>query len=220
MNIHAFHNEGREMKNQNPTQNPKAQAAEQSQTLLGTESSQIGRGLGAVIFVAVAVALRIVPHLPNFTPIAAMALFGGAHFRRPLWAVVLPLLTMFCSDLVIGFHSLMPAVYASFVLVALIGLALKKHKSPLAITSAALSGSVLFFMITNFAFWLQGGAGGVTYTKDLTGLIECYTAAVPFFRYEALGDLFYTATMFGLWAFFARVFQTLREAQAGLKARL
>ncbi|HEX7456647.1 MAG TPA: DUF6580 family putative transport protein [Candidatus Nanoarchaeia archaeon] len=145
------------------------------------------------LIIGLAVLARIVPHAPNFTPIAAMALFGGAYLDRR-WAILVPLVAMFLSDIFIGFYSpvVMISVYGSFVLTGLIGLWLKNRKLPRTVVLAAVGSSVLFFLITNFAVWLGGW-----YPRNLAGLVEAYTMAVPFFRNTLLGDLFYTGVFFG-----------------------
>lgn len=137
------------------------------------------------------VVARLLPHLPNFTPIAATALFGGVYLKKR-YALIIPLAAMFISDIFIGFHSMMPYVYGSFVLTGLIGMYLRTHKNVQNVSAAALVSSILFFLITNFGVW----AGGM-YTRDLSGLWQSYVMAIPFFKNTLLGDLFYTGAFFG-----------------------
>jgi len=141
-----------------------------------------------------AVILRLVPHPANFAPIAALALFGGVYLNRKI-AIIIPLAAMLISDYAIGLYSykIMLSVYGSFVLVGLIGLWLRNHKSVVNVVGASLFGSVLFYLITNFAVW----AFGTLYPKTLTGLLTSYTMAIPFFRNTILGDMFYTGLLFG-----------------------
>jgi len=144
-----------------------------------------------MIFIAAFV--RLIPHPPNFAPIAAMALFGGAYFTKRWVAFLIPLVAMFITDLILGFHSTMWAVYLSFVLIVGIGMLMIKQKKVSNIFLASVSASVLFFVITNFAVW----AFGIYYPKGLSGLAASYTAAIPFFHYTLLGDLFFVTLMFG-----------------------
>ncbi len=144
-----------------------------------------------MIFIAAFV--RLIPHPPNFAPIAAMALFGGAYFTKRWVAFLIPLAAMFITDLILGFHSAMWAVYLSFMLIVVIGILLIKQKKISNIFLASVSASVLFFAITNFAVW----ASGIYYPKGLSGLAASYTAAIPFFHYTLLGDLFFVTLMFG-----------------------
>jgi len=145
------------------------------------------------IIIGMAVLSRLIPHIPNFTPIGAMALFGGAYLDKR-WAILLPLVAMFFSDLFIGFYSpaVMVSVYGSFVLIGLTGLWLRKRKNPRNVLFAALSSSILFFIVTNFAVWAAG-----SYSRGLDGLLTSYIMALPFFRGTLFGDIFYTAVFFG-----------------------
>lgn len=137
----------------------------------------------AVIMLA-AVLTRLVPHLPNFTPISAIALFGGLYISNRILAYALPLIIMFISDIFLGFSSITLFVYAGFMLVTLIG---TQRKKPCILT--IFLGSLSFFIVTNFGVWLLG------YPKTWTGLLECYTLALPFFRNSLLGDFFYSGVM-------------------------
>ena len=71
---------------------------------------------------------RLIPHPPNATAIGAIALFGGAYFNKKSLAFAVPIIAMFLSDLIIGFHPGMYAVYLSFVLIVMIGMTLKNRK--------------------------------------------------------------------------------------------
>src|SRR4030042_5385227 len=150
------------------------------------------RLVNPLLIIFIAVSLRLIPHVPNFTPIAAMALFGGVYLNRK-YALLVPIVAMLVSDLFIGFYSpiVMFSVYGSFVLTGLIGLGLSKRKSPTNVIFAAIGSSLLFFLVTNFAVWFAW------YPKNLVGLTTCYTLAIPFFRNTLLGDLFYTGVFFG-----------------------
>ena len=127
---------------------------------------------------------RLVPHLPNFTPVTAIALFGGLYISNKILAYALPLIIMFISDIFLGFSSITLFVYSGFMLVTLIG-KLRKKSNILTI----FMGSLSFFIVTNFGVWLLG------YPKTWTGLVECYTLALPFFRNSLLGDFFYSGVM-------------------------
>lgn len=147
--------------------------------------------MNPLLIIVIAVVLRLVPHPANFAPIAAMALFGGVYLNKK-YALVVPMLAMFVSDLFLGFHDTMVFVYGSFLLTGIIGLWLKKHQKAQNIILASFVSSIIFFVITNFGVWLVGNM----YPKTLTGLLECYTAAIPFFRNTILGDLFYVGIFF------------------------
>jgi len=149
--------------------------------------------INPALIIGLAVAARLLPHPPNFAPIAAMALFGGAYLS-PRYAILVPLLALFLGDLFIGFYSpvVMVSVYGSFALVGLIGMWLRKRKSPGNVVAAALGSSLLFFLITNFAVWAAGA-----YARDPSGLVQSYVMGLPFLKNTLLGDLFYTVSFFG-----------------------
>lgn len=151
-------------------------------------------------------AFRLLPHPANFTPIGAMALFGGAVLGRK-YALVVPLAALFAGDLFLGFYGwkIMSAVYGSFVLVGVLGLFTRRyaemiHESPLRggsrVLGASLLGSILFYLITNWAVW----AFGIMYPKTVIGLVQSYAMALPFFRNTIMGDLFFSGVFFGVWA--------------------
>ena len=102
----------------------------------------------------------------------------------------MPLSALFISDLVLGFYAHMEIVYLSFALIVCIGLWLQKHRTAPFIAGVALFSSLLFFVTTNFGVW----AFEPLYPKTLTGLLACYTAAIPFFQNTLGGDLLYTAS--------------------------
>lgn len=148
---------------------------------------------------------RLLPHPPNFTPIAALALFSAVYLDKKQ-AFLIPVVALLLSDYIIGFYSGMIWVYGSFAAIALIGLWLKNHQGLLQTIGATLAGSVLFFIITNFGVWISW----TMYPPTLVGLIQCYTAAIPFFRNAVLGDMVYVGVLFGMFEFAKRYFPVLR----------
>src|SRR4030067_2239479 len=131
--------------------------------------------INPTLVIGLAVAARLLPHPPNFSPIAAMALFGGAYLS-PRYAILVPLLALFLSDLFIGFYSpvVMISVYGSFVLTGALGIWLKKRRNPRNMVLAAVGSSLLFFLITNFAVWAAGA-----YAREPSGLLQGYVAGFP-----------------------------------------
>jgi hypothetical protein len=160
--------------------------------------------IGAVLGAALS---RLLPHPPNFTPIAAMALFGGACFAKRWQAFFVTFAALLLSDLVLGLHKLIPVVYGSFALEVCIGLWLRGRRKLVPIASAMLAGSVMFFLIWNFAVWVLGG----WYPKNPAGLLACYIAGIPFFGNELLGDAVYCTALFGGLALAESAFPRLRE---------
>ena len=152
----------------------------------------------ASTLIAFAAGMRLLPHPPNFAPVAAVALFGG-YFLPRRWAIVLPFGAMLLSDAVIGFYDgrIMAAVYACLALSVFLGRwARRQGDRTVSLIGSCLAGSVVFFAITNLAVWLWSG----TYPYNASGLVACYAAAVPFFRNTLAGDLFYATALFGLYA--------------------
>ena len=159
-----------------------------------------------ILIILVLAAIRLLPHPPNFTPIAAMALFGGAYFSNRLMAFILPLGAMLLSDLVLGFHGItMLAVYFSFIITVLLGFQLGKKITPGTVPLMAILSAVLFFLITNLAVWL----GSPIYSQDFSGLVLCYLAAIPFFHYTVLGNLVFTTILFSGFYWIAAKFPVL-----------
>lgn len=154
----------------------------------------------AIFLIFTGIAFRFLPHSPNFTPIAAIALFGGVYFSRKI-ATCLPISAMLISDLFIGFYSwrLMVSVYLSFLICVFLGFKLKTNKKWYTILGYSLLGSCIFYLLTNFAVWAFTG----WYPKNFEGLIQCYFMALPFFKNTLMGSLFYTGLLFGVYEFIA-----------------
>lgn len=165
------------------------------------------------LFVTVAILAaamsRLLPHPPNFTPIVAVALFGGAMFDKKYMALVIPVGAMILADLFLGGHDTIWSVYLSIVLIAGIGMLLHNKVKLSNTIAASLGSSILFFLITNFAVW----SAYDYYPQNFGGLLECYTAAIPFFRNALAGDLVYTAVLFGGYYFASKKFPTLAPIQ-------
>lgn len=145
--------------------------------------------------VIAAALLRLLPHAPNFTPVTALALFAGASYNDKKLSLLFPILTMFVSDIFIGFHNTMLAVYVSLALTVVIGWYIKNKRTLPVIIGSTLASSLLFFFVTNLAVWIFQET---MYPKTFQGLMECYTAAIPFFRNSLMGDIFYSSLFFGI----------------------
>ena len=175
-----------------------AQISQKENLLYGT--------LLALALILLAAALRIAPHPWNFTPLGAMALFSGAVLRDRRLAYFFPLLALFLGDIFIGFHKLIPIVYASFLLNVAIGLWLRDRRTIARISLATLLGAVQFFLVTNFAVWqfLSG------FPHTASGLLACYIAGIPLFWNTLAGDAFYSTLLFGGHALAERFIPSLR----------
>ena len=165
-------------------------------------------------------------HLPteNFTPIGAMALFGGCYFAKKGKAFLVPLLCLFASDIIImqlfypGYSKGLlyegwPWVYGSFVLMVLLGHCIRRP-STLSVFSTAVFAALLHWVVTDFGIWLGGLdiTTGQPFTRDLVGLLKCYTLALPYLKAMLLGNLVFCTLMFGSFE--------LARVQIGLRVRL
>lgn len=153
----------------------------------------MGKYIFTFSLILVAVLTRLLPHPPNVAPIAAIALFSGVYLDRK-HAFIVPIAVMLISDYFIGFHDTILWVYLGFLLIALAGLWLRKHQGITTTLGVTFTGSILFFILTNFGVWLSAQP---MYPHNLAGLFQCYTAAIPFFRNSMIGDLIYVGAMFG-----------------------
>ena len=150
------------------------------------------------LFVLLAVAVRFLPHPWGFTPIAAALLFFGARgSRRQMWiplallAAADVILTKFVYSYIFSWdHYVTIAWYASILW---LGTTLRERQRPLPVVGAALTSSLSFFLISNFAVW---AAWADLYPRTFNGLLTCYAAGLPFFRRATEGDLLFTAAMF------------------------
>ena len=171
--------------------------------------------LTVLIGIVVAAAFsRIVPHPPNVTPIAAMALFGGAYVTNRKLAYLLPLAAMLLSDVVLGYTvygasvlKSQPIVYACILATAAMGRLIRDKRSALQVGRVTLASSVMFYAVTNFAVW----TAGTLYPMTWAGLTACYAAAIPFFRNSLVGDIGFVAVLFGGFALVETYFTSLQE---------
>lgn len=187
------------------------------------------RSTTIILMLVFAALTRAFPHPPNFAPIAAMALFGAMTFKSRWAALMFPLAAMLVSDTAIevayqagisqswGFHKGMWVIYPLMMAIGAMGLFFKEERSGLGkLGGLSLTSSLLFFTVSNFAVW----AGSSMYSKDATGLLQCYVAAVPFLQWTILGDLCFTGILFGTWALAQSQFPVLRLRPIGAPATI
>ncbi len=159
------------------------------------------------IIILLAAFTRIMPHPPNFSPMAAIGLFGAAHFAKKWQAFFIPLIGIWISDLVINnyvysssssnfvwFYSGFYWQYISYILIIFAGLFIFNRGISLTkMFGGMISSSGIFFLISNFGVW----AGGTMYPKNFGGLITCYAAGVPFIHNTIISDVLFTTVLFG-----------------------
>lgn len=158
----------------------------------------------------------------NFTPVEAMALFGGAYFADRRLGIAVPLIAMLVADCVIAFTlpaawvrdwlGTLPFVYFCIAMTAVGGFALRGKVSAPKVAIGAFASAVLFFAVTNFATWLTARPdAGAACTGSLTA---CYVAAIPFFRGTLAGTVLWSALLFGGFALLSRRWMVLRLTTA------
>lgn len=150
----------------------------------------------ALALVAFGVIMRLLPHPANLAPVGAIALFGGAVLPRKLgwW---LPVAVMVLSDLIIGTYHGIAFTWLGFFLVGLYGMSLRRMNGLLRVPLGIAGSSIIFFLVSNFGVWVQGQL----YAHTWSGLVQCYTMALPFFRNTFIGDALYATLLFGAYAF-------------------
>lgn len=160
--------------------------------------------VSSAIFIATA--SRLLPHLPNFTPIAAIALFGGAAINDKRLAYLIPFVALFLSDLFLGFSASTLPVYLCFAFTVFLGTTMQKKSSVVKLIGSTLLSSLVFFLVTNLPFWYTALQ---LYPTNFEGMMMSYTAALPFFGYSIAGDLFFVALLFSAFAYTERSFPSL-----------
>jgi len=166
---------------------------------------------------------RIIPHMPNISPLGAISLFGAAHFSKKWQVFLIPIASTWLSDLFINnviygqyypeftwFYQGFYWQYGSYLLIALVGIFIFKKVNTQRVVTGALASTAIFFLISNFGCWI----GSTTYPQNFDGLMACYAAGILFLKGTLLGDLFYSAILFGTFALAQYQFPKLRLAHA------
>ena len=174
------------------------------------------------LLITLAALSRLIPHPPNIAPVAGMALFGSAYYSKKYWAYLIPIITMWISDLILNnvvyaqyfdsfvwFYSGSLFTYAAFALIVLMGSITLKKKKVGSVLFSALGASVIFFIVSNFGVWLTSPM----YAKSWEGFTTCYIVAIPFMQNTLIGDLCYTAVLFGLFEMSMSWFPSLQSRQ-------
>jgi hypothetical protein len=150
---------------------------------------------------------RLIPHAPNVTPLGGSCLFAGSRVAG-FWAYLLPLAVMIATDPIVGhaggarggYTWGSPVIYASFMINVWIGRRMLRAVTPVRVGAAAFLCSLQFFLLTNVAVWATAGI----YPASLSGLMLCYTEALPFWGRTLAGDLLYSGAIFGLYELLVR----------------
>jgi hypothetical protein len=164
---------------------------------------------------------RIIPHMPNFSPLGAIGLFGAAYFQKKWQAFIIPVAATWLSDLFINnviYAKYYPTFtwlyhgfywqYGTYVLIILAGMIMLKKVNPARVIAASLISTAIFFLVSNFVCW----PGSATYPQNVGGLMTCYAAGIPFLKGTLLGDLFYSGVLFGSFALLQKIIPALQLA--------
>lgn len=147
--------------------------------------------------ILVLIAMRSIFNIPNFNPIGAIALMGGILFHKKTTAFLVTIGALFLGDIILGlsspiymdyiFSTTFLFVYVAFLLMILLGTALKNRASLMTISLGSVVSAILFFLITNAGSWLA-----LNYDRSLSGLMSAYSAGIPFFRATLVSQLLFS----------------------------
>jgi len=165
---------------------------------------------------------RVIPHMQNFSPLGAIALFGGAQLTKKWQAFLIPILATWLSDLFINnviyaqynpgfvwFYEGFYWQYGSYLLITLASFFIfNRNVTTPKVMLGVVSSTAIFFFITNAGCWV----GNLVYPQNVGGLMSCYAAGLPFLKGTLLGDLFYSGVLFGAFYFTKIKFPSLVRA--------
>jgi hypothetical protein len=183
-------------------------------------NNKIELKFGALIALIIVVALaRLIPNMPNFSPMAAIALFCAAHFNKLWKAILVTLLATFVSDVILNntiyssmnngftfFYDGFILQYIAYAVIALMGSTFFININKTKVIGGSLATTLVFFIISNFGAWISLPF----YSKDIAGLMSSYAAGLPFLKNTLLSDLFYTSLLFGAYYLLQNRFAAFR----------
>ncbi len=162
----------------------------------------------AVSLILLGLILRFLPHAPNFTPVAAIAIFAGVYMDKRR-AIIVPLALMMISDLFLGAHDVILLTWGSFALCSFLGMHVKNLKRPVAVLLGSAASSLIFYLVTNFGVWLAGW-----YPRTPQGLLNCYINGLPFLRNFGAATFLYASALFFAYELLAKAVKNSRFAKA------
>ncbi len=158
----------------------------------------------AGILIILAALSRVFLYPDNFSPIIGMAIFAGAVISNKKLAFALPLLAMFLSDVLFEVFNIAPGFwgwgqlvgYGILALITIIAFSMKKISMP-AVAGYSIGSSLLFFLLSNSAFFVFDNPIYHTYTPDFNGYIAALAGGIPFLKTGIVADLVYSGVLFG-----------------------
>ncbi|WP_428331367.1 DUF6580 family putative transport protein [Mucilaginibacter sp.] len=177
------------------------------------------RTIVLILMIVAAAAMRLVSYkfpyiLSNFTPVGAIALFGGAYFTNKWKAYLVVLITLFSSDILINylytsklvlFYGGSFWVYLTFAIMVFVGSLIKKVNVA-NVGMASLVSVAIHWLIMDLP-WLYG----TMYPHTLAGYGQSLIAAIPFEKNMVLGDIVFCAILFGGFEFAKNKYTVLRS---------
>lgn len=167
------------------------------------------RNIFVLALILLVASTRLMTFLPNFSPLTAICLFGAAYFAKKWQMIIIPLLCVWISDVLVNnfiygeyfnsftlFYKGFYWQYIAYIIIALLGSIGLKRVTPLRVLGMGLGSTIFFFLFSNFGVWATSGM----YSKTFDGLMQCYTAGIPFIKGALLGDLGFSALIFGTFA--------------------
>lgn len=166
------------------------------------ENIRLSRGdlIVALLLCTIGVASRLLPHAANFAPALAIAVFSGFYFRRRALGWVVPLVMIIVSDLFLGMYAIAPFIWGSYVVMAFAGQKFMRKGTMTGALAAGIGSAVWFYLVTNFVVWAEWRM----YPPTMAGLVDCYVAALPFFRPTLISAVLYCLIFFGAYHVVAR----------------
>jgi hypothetical protein len=150
----------------------------------------------------------VIDHTWNFTAVGALAIFAGAQFTDKRLAFIMPLAAMALADLLFLRNGFSLLVYSGFVAMVACGFLIRNRVNTMNVVLASFISATVFYLITNFSFFYP-----VTlYPRDFSGIIASYTAGLPYFRNMVLGNLVYSAVLFGSFYLLSKRYPALAKA--------
>jgi len=166
--------------------------------------------IAAILLMMFCAFARLIPHMPNFTPVESLTIFGAAYLSKKHWAFIISVVLLYFSDFIINntiARSFFPDVQGivwfssymmyNFLAMAMIVIVSSKIISKVTIKNVGVSillASVIFFIITNFGAWANEKS---IYSNDFNGLMASFMAGIPFFRNSLLSNIVFTTVIFG-----------------------
>lgn len=158
----------------------------------------------AIILIVAAAMSRVIMYPDNFSPMIGMAVFAGAVIKDRRLAFAFPLLAMFLSDVMFEVFKIAPGFwgwgqlvgYCILALITVIAFSLKKS-NVFSVAGYSIGSSLLFFFLSNSAFFVFDNPIYHTYTQDFNGYIAALAGGLPFLKTGIVADLVYSGILFG-----------------------